>query len=521
MKKRILLPLLLGLILGALPAWGGDASLSADVDLEAGAWTKLARRYPLPYFASPEVPQAPTADVLASWWEALGDPILASLVELALEQNRDIRSAQAKFVEARAALGISRSATLPWLDGGASAMRSQTGEDGTFNGQQVGPADHYRLGIDASWEIDFSGGQALKIEAAAADLQARYGALHSAWVTLSSEVALNYISLRTLQKQLKVAEGNRALQAETVELLQSQFDSGLSDELALSQARYTLEQTGSSIPPLRASIEAAMNRMALLVGQVPGSLEAMLGEYRPLPKPEPVDLVGIPANALRQRPDLYAAERLLAAQVARKEASRKEFLPKLTLIGSIGLESISSARGLSSSDGFGFSFGPQIKWPLFHGGAIRDNIRVQTAREEQALAAYEQTVLQAVAEVRDALTAETQERERNRFLARGVTAARTAYEVAEDRYLNGLSDFNNVISAQSALLNLEEQHAVSEGEMLANLVRLFKALGGGWVPLTAGDSRPVAAESPRTDRPLSSESEAYLEQLRKEVGEGH
>ena len=511
----------------ALLLLGAGSSLSAarentlpkDLQLELGKWTDLAKRYPMPYFASPEVPNAPTPEVLARWWDFLGDDTLTKLILLSLENNRDIRTARSKFAEARAALGISKSAVLPWIDGSGSFTNLKSGENANLSGQQVGPVDLYKLGIDASWEIDFSGAQALKIEASAADLQAQYGALHSAWVSLSSEVALNYLSLRTLQKRLLVAKKNLSLQLETVELLQSKYDSGLADELDLSQAKYTMEQTKSTIPPIRAGMEEAMNRLAILVGEVPGSLSEDLSEYRPLSGPE-IDLVGIPADFLRQRPDIFMAERQLVAQIARKDAAKKDFIPKLLLFGSIGLESYGSASGLSISDGGLYSISPQISWPIFHGGAIRKNIQVQTERQEQALAAYEQTVLNAVAEVRNALTAETQERERNESLQRGVTAATTAMEVAEDQYNHGLKDFNNVIIAQSALLRLEEQLAISDGQMLSNLIQIFKSLGGGWAPME--EYLPVQAkilkkEEPRGTVELSDESQSYLDSLRKEL----
>jgi outer membrane protein TolC len=282
---------------------------------------------------------------------------------------------------------LSKSAVLPWLDSSNTLTRSKTGKNGSATGNEIGPVEFYSLGIDASWESDIFGGQAQKIKARKADLQAEYGALHNAWVTLSSEVALNYASFRTLQKRLLVAENNLALQMETVELLQSQYDSGLKDGLALSQAKYTMEQTRSTVPPLRTSIEETMNRLAILVGQVPGSLEEMLGEYSPLPKPEATDLVGIPANSLRQRPDIYSAERRLAAQIASKEAAQRDLWPKFYLFGSIGLESFTTG-GLSIPDGVSYGFGPSISWPIFHGGAIRNNIKVQTAKQEQMLAAY-------------------------------------------------------------------------------------------------------------------------------------
>jgi NodT family efflux transporter outer membrane factor (OMF) lipoprotein len=522
MKKRATAVLIYLALTGGFPLLRipMEASAAEDLQLEFQKWSDMAKRYPMPYFAYSEMPDAPAPEVLAHWWDFLGDSTLTKLILVSLENNRDIRSARSRFAEARAALGISKSAVLPWIDGSGSFTNLKSGENATLSGQQVGPVDLYKLGIDASWEIDFSGAQSLKIKASAADLQAQYGALHSAWVSLSSEVALNYLSLRTLQKRLLVAEKNLSLQLETVELLQSRYDSGLADELDLSQAKYTMEQTKSTIPPIKTGIEEAMNRLAILVGEVPGSLGEDLSEFQPLPSPKKIDLVGIPADYLRQRPDIFMAERQLAAQMARKDAAKKDFIPKLILFGSIGLESYGSAGGLSISDGGLYSIGPQISWPIFHGGAIRKNIEVQTERQEQALAAYEQTVLNAVAEVRNALTAEIQERERNGSLQRGVTAATTAMEVAEDQYKHGLKDFNNVIIAQSALLNLEEQLALSDGQMLSNLIGIFKALGGGWAPMeeyAPRQARILKKEEPKGSVELSDESQAYLESLRKEL----
>ncbi len=518
-KLAVLTMSLCLLVLTAAGAFAAEAPPAAeDAELRAGDWTTLAKRYAMPYYAPDGQESAPpSAELLAKWWETLGDETLTELIALSLENNRDIVSARSRVTEARAALGISKAALLPWLDNSNSLSRARTGANSSATGASVGPIDYYSLGIDASWEIDVFGGRHHRINASRADLQTRYGMLYNTWVSLSSEVAVDYISLRTLQKRLRVAEKNLALQKETLELLQSQYDSGLNDELALSQARYTLEQTRSTIPPLRAGIEKMMNLLAILVGQVPGSLEETLGEYRPLPEPEAVNLAGIPANALRRRPDIYTAEWQLIAQTERKEAAKRDLWPRFFLLGALEFAASSSTSGIFSSEGTNYSFGPGISIPIFHGTEIRNNIKVQTAKQEQALAAYEQTVLQAVAEVRDALTAETQERQRNASLQRGLEAAIDAYEVAQDQYMHGLTDFSNVIDAQSARLQLEEQYAISEGEMISNIIRIFKALGGGWEPLTP-DNIPRPAPAKDTVKPqLSDESQAYLDQLRSEL----
>jgi NodT family efflux transporter outer membrane factor (OMF) lipoprotein len=430
----------------------------------------------------------PSSVELASWWDSLKDETLTRLIEWSLLNNRDLMSARSKVRESRAALGISKAALLPWLDSTNSWTTSDTSENSTSAGQKF---EISHLGIDASWEIDIFGGRHQDVAAGAATLEADYAALHAAWVSLSSEVALGYITLRTLQERLAVAEQNLALQTETLDLVQSRHDAGLVDSLALNQSRYAIEQTRASIPPIRVSIETTMNALSMLTGSVPGGLEEILAQRKPLPKHQAVALAGIPADSLRKRPDIRAAERRLAAQLARMKSAEADLLPKFYLAGSIGLESLAGGS-LFSGDSFGFSFGPRITLPIFHGRAIRNNIEVQGERAEQLLAAYEGTVLGAVAEVRNALTACAQEIERNASLRAGADAARAAHEVASDKYKSGLTDFSNVITSQQALLALEEAVAVSDGQAISNVIRVYKAMGGGWAPIaqeTSGEAR--------------------------------
>ena len=487
--KKIFRTLLFALLLISLTAFAACAAEEAepeDEELIAGDWTVMAKRYPNPYL-SEDIADAPSPELLASWWNSLGDETLISLIERALENNRDLEQARQKVTEARATLGISKSTVLPWLDSNDSWTRAKTSENSTGTGQTVSV---YRLGLDASWEIDIFGGRRQEIKAGKATLEAQYAALHNTWVTLASEVALNYLNLRTLQERLRIANESLILQEESLGLLQSQYDAGLADALALNQAQYVYEQTKASIPPIRTSVEQALNAIAILTGDVPGSLELLLGEAKPLPAPDAANLLGIPADYLRQRPDIRMAERQLIAQIARTKSARADLWPKFTFVGSIGLESISTGS-IFSSGSQAFSFGPKISLPFFHAGAIRNNIRVQTARQEQYLAAYEQTVLNAVAEVRNSLTANVQERSRNESLRAGVDAARTAYDVASDKYRNGLTDYYNVIDAQRSLLSLQEQLVISEGEIISNLVGLYKALGGGWAPIVAENAQDL------------------------------
>ncbi|MDR1020773.1 MAG: TolC family protein [Synergistaceae bacterium] len=485
---------------GVSPAAGAEPA-SSDADLTAGRWMELAARYENPY-ASDGAPEALNVDVppgespdtgmssqdnLSAWWKSLDDETLTKLIEWSLLNNRDLAQARSKVRESRASLGIAKSALLPWLDSSNTWTKSDTSENSTSRGQEL---EISHLGIDASWEIDIFGGRHQDMAAGAATLEADYAALHAAWVSLSSEVALNYLSLRTLQERLSVAEQNLALQTETLSLLESRHAAGFVDSLALNQERYTIEQTKAAIPPMRASIEATMNALSILTGSLPGSLEEMLAPRKPLPGLDGANLTGIPANSLRQRPDIRAAERRLTAQLARIKSAEADRYPRFYLAGSIGLESLTGGS-LFSGDSFGYSFGPRVTLPIFHGRAIRSNIEIQRERAEQLLAAYENTVLSAAAEVRDALAASAQEMARNASLRAGAEAAHAALVVAQDKYNNGLTDFGSVITSQQALLSFVEAVAVSNGQTVSNVVRVYKAMGGGWAPIaqeTSGEA---------------------------------
>ena len=463
----------------AMAAPGAKNELpSADIRLKEVSWTELAGAYPIPA-VSPDISPALTPERLASWWDAFGDPQMTALVKRSLENNRTLAAARARVTEARASLGVSRAALLPWL--GSTDFwnngRTPVEAGGSGNGGSL-----YKLGLDASWEIDVFGGQRAKVEAQRATLEAQYAALYSAWTSLAAETAMDYISLRTLQERLAIAGYNLGLQKSTVELQQSKVDSGLSDSLALKQAQYTMEQTKAMIPNIEAAIEQTMNALAVLTGEIPGTLEEELAPKKPIPRLDGREYIGIPANAIRQRPDIRQAERLLVAQLARKKSAQADLWPKFYLTGSIGTEA-GNWGSLFGGPAKLYSFMPQISWPIFHAGAIRNNIKAQGAIAEQLLASYEQTVLSAVGEVRDSLSSNVKEYERSESLRRGVEAAQAALDVANDKYANGLVDFTNVINAQRSLTSLSEEYVISQGQISANAVALFKALGGGWQPM--------------------------------------
>jgi NodT family efflux transporter outer membrane factor (OMF) lipoprotein len=419
-------------------------------------------------------------ETLAHWWSTLKDPQLSILVERALKGNLDLKNAQARIRQARALRGISRARFFPTLDAGASASRRR-GSKNVARGEQVNLYSNlYSAGFDAGWELDIFGGIRRSVEAAQANLEATQEDLHQVLVSLLAEVALNYVEMRTFQARLAVIKANIKTQQDSYDLNLSRYQAGLVDNLAVQESLRILESSRSAIPTLETGLEATKNRLAVLLGEQAGKLSRELAAKQSIPALPPTAVVGIPAETLRHRPDIRRAERNLAAQTARIGVATAELYPKFHLIGSIGLESVTFSDFSEWASRTWSIGGPGISWNVFRGGAIRQNIKVQTALQEQALIQYESTVLRALEEVENALVAYAKEQRRQESLTKATIAAKRAAALAQDVYEAGLVDFNNVLDAQRALLLIEDQLAQSEGAVTSNLVRLYKALGGGW-----------------------------------------
>jgi NodT family efflux transporter outer membrane factor (OMF) lipoprotein len=343
----------------------------------------------------------------------------------------------------------------------------------------------YDVGFDAGWELDLFGGVRRSVEAAGASLEASQEGLHDVMVSLLAEVALNYVEVRSFQTRLSLAEANQRAQEQTYGMVVTRSQTGLTSNLDLEQARYNLEETRSQIPLLQTGLEQAKNRLSVLLGQNPGSLKEELAERKAIPLPPLEIAVGVPADVMRRRPDIRKAERELAAQTAVVGVATARLYPRFTLAGSIGLEAL-SVTSLFERESGTFGLGPSFQWNLFDAGRIRQNIEVQNAIQEQALIRYEASVLKALAEVEDALTGYAEEQVRQRSLKAASGAARRAVDLAEDQYRSGLTDFQNVLNGQRALLSLQDQLAQSQGAVTSHLISLYKALGGGWTSLAPG-----------------------------------
>ncbi|MCL2103707.1 MAG: efflux transporter outer membrane subunit [Kiritimatiellaeota bacterium] len=414
---------------------------------------------------------------LAGWWRVFDDPQLTALVARALAANREVTVAEAKIREARARLVIAGAGALPMVGVGGSYQRYQTSKNNSPFVRVEG--DQFQAGFDATWEIDLFGGTRRRVEAAQAGLEAVEAGRDAVWVSLAAEVANTYVGYRTAQQRLRVVRANAALQEETYSLNKSRVESGLTSELPLQQSVYNLENTRSQIPPLEAALENYANALALLVGVFPGELHGELETERDIPSAARWTLEAIPSECVRMRPDVRVAERQVAVASANVGVATADLYPKFSLLGSIGLGSVKAADVLSG-DSVMYSLGPQVSWPIFRGGSIRNNIRAQTAVQEQALAGYEQTVLNAVSDVRNVLMAYDREYTRYENLTSAVEAAQQAMTLSEELYRSGLTDFYNVLEAQRSVMALQEGLVVSRGTISQHLVSLYKALGGGW-----------------------------------------
>lgn len=441
---------------------------------------------------------------LATWWTALDDPTLTQLIDAAVKDNKSVEQALARVRESRARRNVSAAPLFPAIGASAGARdthRSREGSDADdFAGGDLGSGtsfdtrgESYSAGLDASWELDIFGGNRRSLEAANANFRASEAELRDVLITLLGDVALSYVNVRTTQARLAFAERNLESQRELVDITRWRAEAGLATVLDVEQARSSFAQTLAQIPSLESALQVAMNRLAVLTGREPGALHETLAERRAIPTAPREIVTSVPADVLRRRPDLRSAERRLAAQTAQVGVATAALYPSLSLNGSFGLGS-TSAGNLFSSGTETTGYGVSLNMPIFRAGALRQQVAAQNALVDQALASYEATLLAILEEVENALTEWANEQRRYEALVQAAEAARLASELALVQYNSGLVDFQTVLTADRQLVSTEDALAVSNGELTSNLIRLYKAFGGGWSVFPA--SSTAAAGTP-------------------------
>ncbi len=451
---------------------------------------------------------SPTSDgpKLTNWWKTFQDPLLLSLIDRGITNNKEIRQATARIRETRASRVVTASRFWPFLGWSSSYARNRSSsavvsfdladflnsdaEENTDPSARPNGSpgrsfsfgedrNFYATALDASWELDLFGRSRWEVAAAEARVDETEEIFRDVLLTLVAEIAHNYIELRGAQTRVSIALENIASQKDSLEIAQARYEGGLTSALDVEEARALHTSTLASVPALQTSVEQYMHRLAVLVGDPPESYVEDLGKNPGIPSAALGTSIGLPSELLRRRPDIRAAERALAATSAQIGVATGDLFPRLTLTGRLGTQGL-NVSDLGKPVGLSWSAGPSIIWPIFDAGRVRANIEVQDARQEQALARYEKTILVSLEEVENAVVAYNKERLRRQWLIESVTATKAAVEIAKERYLSGLENFLSVLISQGDLHRAEDKLAQSSTAISSHVVALYKALGGGW-----------------------------------------
>lgn len=418
---------------------------------------------------------APDRD-LGRWWDSFEDPTLTRIIREGLAGSPDVASVAARVREARANRKATAAALFPTLDASTGSNTRYTKIDGVAGNSDTS----YSAGLDASWQADLFGRNRNQALAAATDAKAAEENLNSVRASLAAEIAIAYTSLRTSEARLDVLQRNIATQQETWQIADWRKQAGEADALEAGQAETSLEQAKAAIPQVRQAIEQTRNLLARLCGREPGALDATLRRTSvKLPDPGRQLAIGIPADTLRQRPDVRAASWQVLSAAARNRAARAERFPSLNLSGSLGINALSAGK-LSDPNTFTAGIISGISGPIFDAGRIQANIEASDAAIERALLDYRSSILTALSEVEDALIACRRSSERLATLEKATRLARETDRLARQRYEAGEIDFLSILETQRTLLALEDNLLATRSDRATAFIRLYQALGGGW-----------------------------------------
>jgi len=477
-------------------------------------------------------PVTPETNPDPKWWDGFNDPVLTAVIEKAISGNLDLRQAVLRVVESRQGEVTARAAGLPSINGSGSYVRDQLGLrgillssgvegqvnalgqpasplntlspglgsrassalDGTLN-RLSQPVNLFQYGLNSSWELDLFGRVRRSEEEAKANTEASIEATNDALVLLEGQVAQAYLELRG-------AQALTASQQENIRTAQAAYDltvkrqrQGLTTELDVDQSRTQLSNFQSQLPGYEKQAEQAMNRLSVLTGQTPGTLDAMLGPVAPLPKVPAVIGIGVPSALARRRPDIRQAEARLHAATANVGVATAAFYPDVSLTGNFGLRALDGSYLTNWASAF-YSFGPSVSLPIFQGGRLTAGLRLARAQEAEAALAYRGTVLNALQEVEDALVAYRTDKVTRDHLADAVRTGQLTLYLARDSYSHGLSDFIQVLDAQRTLTASRQQLVQADVALTNDVVGLYNALGGGWQEDSADIEAPVIATAP-------------------------
>lgn len=422
---------------------------------------------------------------LVGWWKNFDDTNLDSLMATAVQSNLTLRAAEDHVLEARAEEGVVAGGLWPSVGSSVGYSRNRWGQNSfpPLPPDTVLDYNLYNAGFDAAWELDIFGGTRRAVEAANAEIGAAEYSQRDVLISLLAEVARNYIGARGYQQRLAITRENIQVQQDILNLSSNRFQNGLSSDLDVQQAQALLSSTVAQVPSLETGFNRSVYHLAVLLGQPPDALGDDMSGEKPIPLTPPGVPVGLPSDLLQRRPDVQRAERELAAATARIGVARADYFPKFSLTGVAGLESISANNWFDYASRY-WTAGPTVQWELFEAGRIRANVHVQNARQEEALDTYQQTVLVALEDAENALTAYAKEQVRRESLSQSVEANRQALELSTQLYRSGLADFLHVLDSERSLYTAQDGLVQSDQAVSLDLVQLYKALGGGWQDAT-------------------------------------
>ncbi|WP_298350936.1 TolC family protein [Rhodoblastus sp.] len=423
-----------------------------------------------------------------NWWTAFRDPTLNRLVAIAYDQNLTLMEAGARVLKARAILGEAIGEVYPQiqqLNGSADYIKlPRTDASTNPNNAIAGNFWRVNLGGQVAWELDLWGKFRHGVESADASYLASIATYDDVLVTLIGDVANNYIAIRTLQAQVAIARANVVKQKEALQIAEARFKGGATSELDVFQAKNVLAQTEAAIPQYTAQLQQQENALRVLLGEPPETIDNLLNVSRGVPAPPANVAVGIPADLLRRRPDVRAAELAAVAQGAQVGMAEADLYPAFTLAGALGTVASTtpgnSLKQLFTQPSIAFAFGPSFSWPILNYGQITNNVRAQDAELQALLIKYKNTVLKAQREVEDGLSGFIQGRRQVAYLKQSVSAANSALNVAISQYQLGTRDFTTVLTAEQNLYLAQNNLVAAEGNVSVSLTMAYRALGGGW-----------------------------------------
>ncbi len=427
------------------------------------------------------------------WWAVFNDPVLNSLVETAYQQNLPLQISGIRILQARAQLGVVIGNAYPQLQqgrGGAQYTRLSENSPNSLNSDNS--FWQYDAGFDVAWELDIWGKFRRAIESGVANLEASIADYDDVLVSLAAEVARTYVLLRTFEERLEIARENVKIQGRSLQIAEIRFKAGAVTELDVVQAKSLLKNTEAFIPRFDAGIRQAKNALAILLGQLPGQIDHLIGGARLIPKAPPEIVADVPAELLRRRPDIQLAEYQIATQTPLIGVSKADLFPSFELFGSFGLLTSSSRNTLSGgqsgssfsdlfeADSFEFFGGPSLRWNLFNYGRINNQVRVEDALLQQLIVNYEDTVLRAHQEVEDSMIGFLRKQQEAGFLMDSVKASQRSVDLSMLQYKEGLVDYQRVLDSQRFLTDQQDVWTATRGDAIVNLIAMYKALGGGW-----------------------------------------